>query len=525
MLSKRSGQIVNTPRPAAARSRRAGLASLIAFAVAFTGATGVLGMKERGLAVAAAAELKQSQDKMLENAREQAAKAAADAEAKAKQPPGAEEYDFGPNGFTGRYRMGPEKAQVRIVLFGAYTCKFCKQMEQQGMALQAANPTTVSFCFKHFPMCWVCNKHTKEADTEPVHRNACWASRCAEACAIVAGANAELEGKDRWTASNEAFWKAHKWLYGIEGQFDDKALMDGLKAQGFDADKVTAIMDKPAADKPVVADIELGHAIGLFQTPMIFINGVELKGWQSPGALPSSVTTLLNAKPPLPFADATGDRPDVARDKARKDWEAEPDMVFMQDTTPHALGKPDAPVKVVIFGDFQEPNTAQADKIVRSWIFGPGGTAKDAASARNIHYTFRHFPGDKACNPKLPRTIFEQGCLASRAAESAAVLGGEPAYWKMHDWLLSNQTGFGYDAVKRGAKALALDPDAFVSTLNNARVGAAIQNDIDAAEAIGVNQIPKIYIQGKFVKTWTREGDNVLERIADKAAQDAAKQK
>ncbi|MCC6322242.1 MAG: thioredoxin domain-containing protein [Phycisphaerales bacterium] len=525
MLSKRSRPAVNTPRPAAIPSRRAGLASLIAFALAFFGATGVLGLKERGLAVAAAAELKASQEAILKASRDQAEKAAAQQAEKAVS--GGDTYDFGPNGFTGRYRLGPEKAQVRIVIYGAYTCKYCKQMEQQALQIQAANPNTVSFCFKHFPMCWVCNKHTKEADTEPVHRNACWAARCAEACAIIAGANAEIEGKDRWTAANEAFWKAHHWLYDIDGQFDDKTLMDGLKAHGFDAEKVTAIMDKPAADKPVVSDIEEGHAIGLFQTPMIWINEVELKGWQVPGALQNSVNTLLGAKPALPALSAkdSGMKPPLAYVKAIEDWRSESQLVFMADTTARTVGGATAPVEVVIFGDFQEPNTAKADLIVRSWIYAPdkGGLAKDAASSKNVRYTFRHFPGDQSCNTKLPRMIFPQGCLASKSAETAGLMGGETAYWKMHDWLMKNQTGFGYDAAKRAAKSIGLETDAFVAKLADARVAEAIQNDINAAEAINVNQIPKIYIQGKWVRTWTREGDNVLERIADEAAKEAAK--
>lgn len=523
MLSKRSGSVVVAHAAggrSSARSGRAGVASLAAFALAFSGATGVLGMKERGLAVAAAAELRESQEKMLAAERERAERAAAEAAARAAQPEG---HDFGPNGFTGRYRLGPEKAVVRIVIFGAYTCKFCKQMEQQALALQAANPDKVSFCFKHYPMCWICNKNTKEADTEPVHRNACWAARCAEACAIVAGANAELEGKDRWTAANEAFWKAHHWLYDIEGQFDDKALMDGLKAQGFDADKVTSIMDKPAADRPVVADIEEGHALGLFQTPMIFINGVELKGWQVPGSLQSTVNRFLTANPPIAAADSKNDRPALAREKAVADWEEQAKLVFMADTTARTIGDAKAPVEVLIFGDFQEPNTARADAIVRSWIYAPeaGGLAKEAASARPVKYTFRHFPGDKSCNTKLPRNIFPQGCLASRSAEAAGLLGGEAGYWKMHDWLMKNQSGFGYDAARRAARTLGLEPDRFVASLEDARVAQAIQNDIDAAEAVRVDQIPKIYIQGKWVRTWTREGDNVLERIVDKVAKEA----
>lgn len=529
MMWNRSGMMVKAPRSVTAGSRRAGVASLAAFMLAFAGATGALGMKEHGLAMAAERERASSTEKMLEKTRADAARAAAMAAS-----PGIDDaYDFGPNGFTGRWRIGPEKAVVRIVMFGAFTCRFCKRMEQEALDLQAQNPTRVSLSFKHFPMCWMCNSTMKESDTEPVHKNACWASRCAEASAIVAGANAELEGKDRWAASNEAYWKAHKWLYNIDGVFDDASLMAGLKNLGMDAEKVKSIMDKPAADKPVTSDVAEGRALGLFQTPMIFINGIELKGWQNPGALQATVASLLSANPPVPAMDSKNDKPDLGRDKAIKDWEAESDMVFMVDTTPRKLGDADAPVKVIIFGDYQEINTAKADAIVRSWIFGPGGTAKDAASAKRVEYIFKHYPGDKTCNTKLPRTFFEHGCLTSKTAEAAALIAGSSggpaagnaAFWKMHDWLMTHQEGMGYDAVKRGAKAIGLDPDEVASSLNKPEIARAIQNDIDAAEAIAIKQIPSIYIQGKFVKTWMREGDDVLGRIVDKVAAESAKPK
>lgn len=523
MKSNRSGRSVRTLSTPGTPGRRAGILSLAAFVLGFTATTGVLGFKEHGLAMAAEKERVESQERMIAKAREDAARAAAAAAAQAAQP-GDEKYDFGPKGFTGRYRIGPEKAQVRIVFFGAYTCQFCKRLEQDALRIQAANPTTVSFSFKHYPMCWMCNKHITQKDTEEVHYNACWASRCAEACAIIAGANAELEGRDRWAAANEAFWRAHHWLYSIEGKFDDNSLMSGLRSIGFDADKVTGIMDKPAADKPVLADIEEAKALGLFQTPMIFINGEEFKGWQTPGAVDRTVAALLQANPPLPALDSSGDRPALAREKAIEDWKAEPSLVFMADTTPRSIGDPNAPVKVVLFGDYQEENTAKADKIIRAMISGPGGTAPDAASAKPIQYIFRHFPGDKTCNPKLPKTFFQHGCLAAKSAEAAAMLGGgDEAYWKMHAWLMDHQSGFGYDAAKRAAAGLGFNPDLFMSTLEKPEIARAIGNDIDAAEAVNVKQIPSIYIQGKWVRTWTREGDNVLARVVDRAAADAAK--
>jgi protein-disulfide isomerase/uncharacterized membrane protein len=512
MMAKRSGSHVTTPATANAPSRRSGLLSLAAFAIAFAGATSYLGAMEHRVGMAAEAKLEESQQQMLDKVKQDTAKAAAAASAKTTD----DTYDFGPKGFTGRYRLGPEATQVRIVMFGAYTCQFCRQMEGIGLNLVEQNPGKVSLCFKHFPMNSLCNPHSEKGKDPEEHRNACWASRCAEACAIWAGANAALAGEDQWAAANDAFWKAHKWLFSIGGNFTDDSLMAGLKQLGFDADKVTELMTKPSANAPVLKDIEEGHAIGLFQTPMIFVNGVELKGWQQPGALERAVQTLLAAN--APAMNATNDKPDLARVKAVADWRDEMVRPIAAEKSPRVLGKPNSPVQVIVFGDYQEENTQKVDKMLRAWLTGPGGLAKSDAEAKAFQYTFKHFPGDKSCNAKLYKTFFEFGCMTAKAAEAAGLVGGEEGFWKMHNWLINNPKPMGLDAIKKGARAVGLDGDAVVASMNQAAVTAAIGEDVDAGHTIAVAQIPAIYINGKFVKTWSREGDDVLGRIIDEAA-------
>ena len=503
MMSKRYAAVSSAPAHANRPSRRSGIVSLAAFALAFVGASAWLGVKEHGIAMGAVRENEATAKALQEKIREQAEKD----RLAVQQGTGEDTYEFGPKGFTGRWRMGPEQAQVRIVLFGAYTCKFCKQMEEIAAEQVKLHAGKVNLSFKHFPMNADCNPRMKKAENTAEHRNACWASRCAEACAVFAGANAALKGDESWPASNEAFWKAHDWLYDILGDFNDVSLMDGLTKLGFDAKKITELMETEAANKPVVRDVEEGHALGLFQTPMIFINGIEFKGWQVPGALPAIIATTLAANPPA--SDARRDKPDLGREKAIGDWRQEGIVSFPADAVERSLGKADAPVQVLVFGDSQEENTRKADKIIRAWL---------AAEARPVRYIYRHFPGDQTCNPKLFKTFFEFGCMTAKAAEAAGTVGGPEGFWKMHEWLMTNPSPMSLDAVKKGARACGLDADAVVSAMSKPEVIAAVKDDVDAGQARNVDQIPKIYINGKFVKTWTREGDNVLERIADEAS-------
>src|SRR6185295_4441596 len=80
-----------------------------------------------------------------------------------------------PTLFTGRYRMGPEVAPIRVVMFTGYQCPDCRKMEPQVEELLKTRKD-VSISIKHFPFCPDCNRHTPM-----MQPNGCWAARAAEA--------------------------------------------------------------------------------------------------------------------------------------------------------------------------------------------------------------------------------------------------------------------------------------------------------------------------------------------------------
>jgi protein-disulfide isomerase len=413
-----------------------------------------------------------------------------------KNPPdGADQsLNFGPQGFTGRYREGPERAVARIVIYSDYQCHQCKRIENEVRAIRAKHPETVSISHKHYPWCAACNKYL---NGQTLHGNACWAARAAETAGLLKG--------------NDGFWTMHRWLFDRGGGFTDQELNDGLQQLGHDAKVFIAVMTGEGTLRPVVQDVDEAQALGISGTPMVFINGIELKGWEAPRALERTVEAVLasGAEP----ATSVNDRPVAAKEKYIADWR---DEVALQDVAGkgrHELRNESGHVEVVVFGDYLETNTAKIDAELRAWAGKP-----TKQGGKPIRYVFRHYPGDKACNTRLPKTFFEHGCLAARVAEAAFVVGGEEGYWKMHTWLLGNQSGFGPGVVAAAATAAGLDPAAVASAMDRAEVQAAIAEDIADATRLRVGQIPCVYVNGKFVKRWTREGDNVMQRIIDEAS-------
>lgn len=96
--------------------------------------------------------------------------------------------------FTGRYRQGPPRAQVRFVVLSDYQCPDCAKAEEQIRHVMQGRDD-ISLSAKHYPLCHECNRFIKY---KKFHEHACRAARAAEAAGIVGG--------------EQAFWAMHGWL-------------------------------------------------------------------------------------------------------------------------------------------------------------------------------------------------------------------------------------------------------------------------------------------------------------------------
>ncbi|MCX5689992.1 MAG: DsbA family protein, partial [Planctomycetota bacterium] len=204
----------------------------------------------------------------------------------------------------GRYRFGPDVASVRIVMFTDYQCPDCYKIEQELKALMQSTPG-LSVGIRYFPLSNKCNPAMGTSD---LHPNACWAARAAETAGMLKGA--------------DGFWQMHHWLFDRKGGFTDAELVKGLAELGYDPVGFQKIMMSEETKKRVAEDVEFGQSLGIYFTPMIFINGVELRGWKAPKALTRAVTAAVAANPP-PVAVGQ-DQPPDARSKYFEDWRAQP---------------------------------------------------------------------------------------------------------------------------------------------------------------------------------------------------------
>ena len=465
--------------------------------------------------------------------------------APATEPSAATGQSKEPPPFTGRYRRGPEEAAIRIVIITDFQCPDCRQIEAQ-VSDVLKEYQSVSVSMKHFPFCSDCNPSAKSN----LHPNACWAAYAAEAAGILYG--------------NDAFWKLHDWLFEKRGVFTTSMeIQDALQSFGCNPQGFVEMMSGPEVKERVRTDVQEATDLGLYFTPMIFINGVELKGWNAPNALKRTVAEVAATNPPK--RTAAYDRPPLALQKYVEDWKYEPVRDLGTDTRTWRLGPEDAKIKIVMWGDYQESGTAEADGIIRAFVAGHS----DAS------YTYRHYPFNSDCNANLPFRRHPLACWAARAAEAAGSLAGNDGYWKMHTWLMKNsdaalraaagELNVSVDALRdalytmsekdrqdataklrvdagavlntmqrnadetlrAAAGEMGLDPEALMAAMKLSDAQTAIAEDIDAAKKLpslrhgtppGLHGIPSIFINGKYIQRWRLGERQVLDVILNAAA-------
>ena len=145
-------------------------------------------------------------------------------------------------------------------------------------------------------------------------------------------------------------------------------------------------------------------------------------------------------------------------------------------TTGHSVGPQDAPLRIVVFADFQCP-------ACRDFVLGPLASVR-ASHPGKIHLVYRHWP--------LPyhrhaRDMAAAGICASRFG----------AFERFHDLAYAQQDSIGIKTpLAFGAESGVQDSAAFEACLREPGLQAEIDLDITAVKAIGGTGTPTVIASG-----------------------------
>ncbi len=141
----------------------------------------------------------------------------------------------------------------------------------------------------------------------------------------------------------------------------------------------------------------------------------------------------------------------------------------------HVDGPADAPLELVMYGDFQCPYCAASQSIVRR--------VRDRLDGR-LRFAFRHMP--------LPE-VHPDAQLAAEASEAAAAQG---AFWPMHDHLYAARGKLGFEDLVAHAAALGLHSARVRAELTDGTHVARVRRDDRDARAAGVQGTPAFFVNG-----------------------------
>jgi len=155
----------------------------------------------------------------------------------------------------------------------------------------------------------------------------------------------------------------------------------------------------------------------------------------------------------------------------------------------HVLGRPDAPVTVLEYGDYECPYCRGAARDVHEML---------ARYPDSVRFVCRNFP------------IAQLHPHAEQAAEAAEAAGAQGRFWPMYELLLQPASRLGLDSLLDYAADLGLDLARFRDEVTGQAYAAKIERDIQGGIRDGVNATPKFYVDGGRI-----DGKLPLEGVED----------
>lgn len=139
-------------------------------------------------------------------------------------------------------------------------------------------------------------------------------------------------------------------------------------------------------------------------------------------------------------------------------------------------GNANAPVQLVMFGDYESEACVRANETVKNLLQEYEGS---------LSFVYRHFP--------LTR-VHQR---AHKAAEAAIGAAQEGKFWEMHQILFQNPRNLGLTTLKSYAREAGVTDKKFLDHLINSDWGWFVQDDLREGLKLGVKDVPAFFLNGQ----------------------------
>lgn len=142
----------------------------------------------------------------------------------------------------------------------------------------------------------------------------------------------------------------------------------------------------------------------------------------------------------------------------------------------HVAGPPDAPLELVMYGDFECPYCAAAQSIL---------ARVRARLGDDLRFAWRHLP------------LEELHPHARHAAEAAEAAGAQGAFWEMHDALFAARGRLTDVDLAQHARGLGLDAERVAAELREGTHAERVARDAGFARRAGLTATPAFFVNGR----------------------------
>ncbi|MBE9182258.1 DsbA family protein [Oculatella sp. LEGE 06141] len=156
-------------------------------------------------------------------------------------------------------------------------------------------------------------------------------------------------------------------------------------------------------------------------------------------------------------------------------------------TQDHIQGALSAAVALVMYGDYQSPQSADVYRLIQAIQQQPGVFS----GGNDLCFIFRHFP-QVQIHP-----------YAQRAAEAAEAAAAQNQFWQMHDILFDHQSTLSNGYLVEYANNLKLNIPQFLHDLSKRVYLDRIHHHIQGGYQSGVTTAPALFINGiRYISRW-----------------------
>lgn len=363
---------------------------------------------------------------------------------------------------------GPADAPVTIVVWSDYACGYCNRVQATLDRLARVFPGQIRWVHRTLPLD---DDNTLSAE---------------------AALAANAQGK---------FAPMHARLFGVRGRVDRPAVELIAREIGLDMIRFRADLDAGTFHDVIERDVADAVTLGVSGTPTFFVNGRPVHGSQPLAVFAATVgEELARAQkvaathPPDLYEALVGDgKPaaDAPADSTNPEPELDANTAYRVGLglPGHSIGPDDAPVTIVEFADFQCPYCAR-NVAVLAHVRQKYGD--------QVRLVYRHMP------------VHQGAVIAAEAAVAAAEQG---KFWAYYDQIWSHFGHLTRADLDSFAKAAGLDLATFDAALDTRRYHDAVMAEYAAAETLGVDGTPTVFINGQPVVGSRTPED--LDRIID----------